>query len=107
MAAGIAAADAAGHDAVVVGLADQPLVPPEAWRLVAGAPAEGLVVTAAFAGERRPPVRLHRSVWPLLPTSGDEGARALFRDRPDLVVEVPCPGDPGDIDTLEDLERWS
>jgi CTP:molybdopterin cytidylyltransferase MocA len=106
LAAGIAAADAAGHDAVVVGLADQPLVPPEAWRLVAGAPAEGLVVTAAFAGERRPPVRLHRSVWPLLPTSGDEGARALFRDRPDLVVEVPCPGDPGDIDTLEDLERW-
>ena len=107
LAAGLAAVDAAGHDAVVVGLADQPFVPVEAWRLVAGAPAEALVVAATFAGERRPPVRLHRSVWPLLPSVGDEGARVLLRSRPDLVVEVPCPGDPTDIDTPEDLERWS
>ena len=27
-----------GHDAVVVGLGDQPLIPGEAWRLVAAAP---------------------------------------------------------------------
>lgn len=107
LAAGVEAVDRAGHDAVVVGLADQPLVPAEAWRLVATTAPEAPVVTATFAGARRPPVRLDRSVWPLLPTTGDEGARALLRSRPELVTEVPCPGDPADIDTPEDLARWS
>jgi CTP:molybdopterin cytidylyltransferase MocA len=94
------------HAAAVVGLGDQPLVPTESWRLVADNDTRP-IVTATFGGERRPPVRLAREVWAALPVSGDEGARALMRRRPHDVAEVPCPGEAADVDTLEDLSRWS
>lgn len=98
--------DRQGHTAAVVGLGDQPLVPPQSWRAVAEARA-GPIVTAAYGGQRRPPVRLDRSVWSLAPVDGDEGARVLMHRRPELVFEVACDGDPVDIDTVEDLRIWS
>lgn len=98
-------ADDAGHDAVVVGLGDQPLVPAAAWRSVGAA--AGVIVTATFDGKRRPPVKLVRSVWPDIERAGDFGARPLMERRPELVSEIPCGGNPVDIDTLEDLQRWS
>lgn len=102
----IAEASQHGLDAVIVGLGDQPGVPPEAWRRVA-THRSGPIVSAGFGGVRRPPVRLDRVVWPLLPTEGDEGARAFFGAHPELLVTVECDGDPTDIDTVEDLARWT
>jgi CTP:molybdopterin cytidylyltransferase MocA len=96
---------AEGYDALVVGLGDQPLVEPEAWRRVAAVDAP--LAYATYDGVRGNPVRLGREIWPLLPTEGDEGARRLLQERADLAVPVACPGNPLDIDTQEDLAPWS
>lgn len=99
--AGIAAAGDA--DAVVVGLGDQPMVSAEAWRRVAACDAP--IAVATYGEKRRNPVRLARSVWGDLPTTGDVGASVLFQDHD--VIPVACPGDPADVDRVEDLEQWS
>ncbi|HEX8803498.1 MAG TPA: nucleotidyltransferase family protein [Acidimicrobiales bacterium] len=100
--AGLRAAKRDGYGTVVVGLADQPLVPAEAWRRVARTSAP--IAVATYDGVRGNPVRLSSHVWPLLPTTGDEGARKVMRRRPDVVVEVPCPGSAADVDTVDDLD---
>jgi molybdenum cofactor cytidylyltransferase len=99
--------------AVVVGLADQPLVGAEAYRRVARAHADGASLAfASYDGVPGNPVLIARPYWSeALGLDGDEGARVLFRRH--HAVAVPC-GDTGaaaDVDTPEDLaeleSRWT
>jgi len=96
--------------AVVVALADQPLVGPEAvTRLIAAYRAGASVAVAAYGGRPRNPVLLAREHWPevIAMATGDQGARGFLRARPDLVTLVECgdTGRPDDIDTPADLEH--
>jgi CTP:molybdopterin cytidylyltransferase MocA len=96
--------------AAVVALADQPLVGAEAVsRLIAAYQAGASVAVAAYDGRPRNPVLLAREHWPevIAMATGDQGARAFLRARPDVVTLVECgdTGRPDDIDTPADLEH--
>lgn len=95
--------------AVVVALADEPLVGAEAVRRLIATYRDrpGGAVVATYAGQPRNPVLLDRTIFAEVAASavGDRGARAWLRAHPDLVTAVPCDdtGDVLDIDTPDDL----
>lgn len=91
------------YEQIVVGLGDQPFVPPAAWRRVANN--DSPIAVASFDGQQTPPVRLSHEVWRMLPLDGDEGARQLLRSRPELVTPIPCPGSAVDVDTAGELAQ--
>lgn len=96
--------------AVVVALADQPLVGAEAVaRLIAAYRDGASVAVATYGGQPRNPVLLAREHWPevIATATGDQGARIFLRTRPELVTRVECgdTGRPDDIDTPADLAR--
>jgi CTP:molybdopterin cytidylyltransferase MocA len=96
--------------AVVVALADQPLVGTDAVaRLIAAYRGGASVAVAGYDGKPRNPVLLAREHWPevIAAATGDQGARAFLRARPELVTLVECgdTGSPDDIDTAADLDR--
>ncbi len=114
--AGAEAGAGAGADrdvgAVVVALADQPLVGAEAVARLIAAYRDGAgVAVAAYDGQPRNPVLLAREHWPevIATATGDQGARTFLRAHPGLVTLVECgdTGRPDDIDTSADLARIS
>jgi CTP:molybdopterin cytidylyltransferase MocA len=96
-------ANECGLQSVVIGLGDQPCIPPSAWTAVAHSTAP--LAVATYAGVRANPVKLHAEFFAHVPKTGDEGARSLLRSHPELVAEVPCTGSGIDVDHVEDIER--
>lgn len=99
-------------DAVLVGLADQPLVTPEAVRRLGEAHEQGArAAVATYGGNQRNPVMLGREHWSTVHAMAlhDVGARPFLRAYSHLVTPVACDdiASPEDIDTAEDLERLS
>ena len=92
-----------GLQSVVIGLGDQPCIPPSAWIAVANSTSP--LAVATYQGVRANPVKLHAEFFALVPQTGDEGARSLLRSHPELVAEVPCIGSGIDVDHVEDIER--
>ena len=92
-----------GLQSVVIGLGDQPCIPPSAWTAVANSTSP--LAVATYQGVRANPVKLHAEFFALVPQTGDEGARSLLRSHPELVAEVPCIGSGIDVDHVEDIER--
>jgi len=95
-------------DAVVVALADQPLVGKDSVVRLAAAGRHGAVAAVAtYDGQPRNPVLLARSVWLAVTNSlaGDVGAGPWLRAHPEQVTLVNCDGtgSPYDIDTPDDL----
>ena len=100
-------------DAVVVLLADQPLIAPEAVRRLIAAgigpagPAGAALAVATYDGRRGHPVLFGRAVLPDLVATlhGDTGARAYLAAHEDGITRVDCTGigRPDDVDTPEAL----
>jgi CTP:molybdopterin cytidylyltransferase MocA len=110
LATGLRALEDSDVGAAVVALADQPLVGAQSVRRLIGAYRDGAAVAVAgYAGKARNPVLIRREHWPevIELATGDTGARAFLRARPELVTLVECgdTGSPDDVDTPEDLAR--
>ena len=95
-------------DAVLVLLADQPLVTADHLKTLLkrwSGDADEIVATA-YAGTEGPPVLLPRATFgELKKLSGDTGARALFHDARFRLTTVPLEDGAIDIDTPGDLTR--
>jgi molybdenum cofactor cytidylyltransferase len=105
---GLAAAIDLNADAVVVHLADHPLVSPETFRAMVTnfrASASPIVV-ARYRGRRGHPVIFNRSVFAeLMAAPEDQGARVVVNAKPErvLYVDVDDPGVVLDLDTPADV----
>ena len=108
--AGVRAAAAGGADAVVIALADQPLLDARAVaRVIAGrAPTQLDAIRATYAGVPGHPTLLEFSTFAAVERlTGDTGARGLLSDRATRVGLVACDGlgRPDDTDTPQALAR--
>jgi CTP:molybdopterin cytidylyltransferase MocA len=110
LALAVDAAGAAGDvDALAVLLVDAPGVGAQAVAAVATAWRPGRIAVGRYGGRRGHPTVMSLELWraALELAAPDEGARSLLAARPELIDEVDVAGDATDLDTPEDVARWS
>jgi len=105
----LAVAAAGEVDALAVLLVDTPGVGEAAVAAVVAAWRPGRIAVGRYGPRRGHPTVMAPALWAeaLALAGDDEGARALLRARPELVDEVQVDGDPADLDTPDDLARWT
>ncbi|WP_415092831.1 nucleotidyltransferase family protein [Nocardioides sp.] len=96
-------------DPVAVMLVDQPGLTADGTRSVVAAWRPGRIAIGVIGGQRVHPVVMAARLWreAIAMAGPDEGARRFLATHPELVDEVEVPGDPADLDTPEDVARWS
>lgn len=96
-------------DAVVIALADMPLVESTTIAAIVQALRDGAqIVVPVCQGQRGNPVGFSKSMFAeLLQLRGDQGARALLKSHPVCEVQVEDVGILRDIDTPQDLSSLS
>jgi molybdenum cofactor cytidylyltransferase/nicotine blue oxidoreductase len=106
LAVGVEAAGVA--DALAVLLVDTPGVTSAAVRAIVAGWSPGRIALGRYPAGRGHPIVMAPDLWrAALNLAGpDEGARAFLAAHPDLVDEVAVDGDPADLDTTDDLNRW-
>ena len=95
-------------DALLILLADQPLITEDHVNALLGAWSgdDDEIVATAYAGIQGPPVLLPRSTFPLLAElSGDSGARKILQDPDFRLTSVNFDQAAVDIDRPEDLKQ--
>ncbi|CUU54150.1 nicotine blue oxidoreductase [Parafrankia irregularis] len=96
-------------DAVAVLLVDTPGIGGPAVRAALAAWKPGRVTVARYGQRRGHPIVMAPDLWraAIALAGPDEGARRFLAAHPELLDEVPAPGDPTDLDTPDDLRRWT
>ena len=109
--AGLDALDGTDADAVLVALVDTPGIGSAALaRVAAHATGPDALARGAVDGRAGHPVLLGRTHWAKVRATaeGDAGARGFLRGRDDVVaVDISDVAVPDDLDTPEDLARWT
>ncbi len=106
--AGVRSVEEAGADAVILMLADQPLIDATVLKRLAelhrtsGKP----IVAADYAGTVGVPVLFARECFPLLlGLAADQGCKGVILKNRAIAATMPCPEAEVDIDTPEDYRR--
>lgn len=97
-------------EAIITMVCDQPLITSNQLKklITEYDSSRSAIVASFYQGVAGVPVLFHRTLFPeLLSLPDSAGAKKILQQYPDLIQMVPFPGGEFDIDTEDDLEKFS